>query len=139
MIRVDPQFLKINQPIPPSRFRLTPWPSETVYDRDTREVTPAADPAWVEAGKVDFPFDVFADYYQRGVEKNAAAGVPTRERGATGLEIAAAADSTPPPYRGWPWVSIVTWALVVAGVGVLIGAVVARRRGWQAGSGVAHN
>jgi hypothetical protein len=56
-LAVDERTLKINQPIPLSRFMITPWPSERIYDWDTEHWTEPTDPDWSPVGKVDFPWD----------------------------------------------------------------------------------
>jgi hypothetical protein len=70
---VDEKTLKINQPIPVSRFTITPWPSERVYDWDTEHWTEPTDPSWSAVGKVDFPWDKVAAVYERMLAEQKAA------------------------------------------------------------------
>lgn len=53
---IDEATLKINEPIPRSRFVLKPWPNSDSYDFRTKQDIKATDPNWSPIGKVDFPW-----------------------------------------------------------------------------------
>jgi hypothetical protein len=66
VFQVDRKSLKINEPIPDSKFVLAPWPNEMVGDLDTGEVQKPVDPKWVPDSRVGFPFDVFIRALEAG-------------------------------------------------------------------------
>lgn len=84
--RVDESTLKVNQPIPRSRFAFEPWPNEDVYDFDNQKLTPAKDPKWSPVGNVGFPFADFLATYERN-----------RTRSQERAEAAAASGAAPVP------------------------------------------
>jgi hypothetical protein len=57
---VDENSLHVNEPIPPSRFVLSPWPNEKVVNYEAKTSLPAKDATWQPAGRVSFPFDKYA-------------------------------------------------------------------------------
>jgi hypothetical protein len=79
--RIDEATLKINKPIPRSRFVLEPWPCEDVFDWEKQRTTPAKDAGWSPVGKVAFPWDDFTRLVEEANQKSppvaARAGGPT--------------------------------------------------------------
>jgi hypothetical protein len=53
------ESLHINEHVDPALFKLTPWPSDEVYDWDASKMRPASDPDWSPVGKVGFPWGDF--------------------------------------------------------------------------------
>lgn len=56
-LTVDESTLKVNQPIPRSRFVIEPWPNEDLYDESTDKLTRAKNPDWSPIGNLGFPWD----------------------------------------------------------------------------------
>lgn len=105
--RVDEATLKINMPIPRSRFVLEPWPDEEVYDLNKDKVIPAKDPSWSAVGKVGFPWDGFV-------------GILEVHEGKRERERVAAAGS-PAPEAARPWAEAMGGWIVLAGLAVVGG------------------
>jgi hypothetical protein len=60
--QIDEATLKVNGPIPRSRFVLKPWPNSTTYDFETRREVPPSDPNWSPVGKVGFPWVEYVEH-----------------------------------------------------------------------------
>ena len=128
--RVDPKSIRLNEPIDPATFVLTPWPSEETVDLQTLQTTKPVDYDWKPAGKVGFPFDEFLlsvadlERRRRADEEPALAALATPQPGAAGQTADGASNPpTPTPAAvladsaGGPGA---TW-LVAGGVGLLVG------------------
>jgi beta-lactamase regulating signal transducer with metallopeptidase domain len=59
--RIDEATLKINRPIPRSRFVLKPWPNSVTYDFATNREAKPTDPDWSPIGKVGFPWTAYVE------------------------------------------------------------------------------
>jgi hypothetical protein len=70
---VDEKTLKINEPVPLSRFMITPWPSERVHEIDTDRWIERADPNWSAVGNVDFPWDKVAAGFEKAIAEQKSA------------------------------------------------------------------
>jgi hypothetical protein len=119
---VDEKTLKINQPIPRSRFVLEPWPSEKVYDWEKKKMTPAREPDWSPVGKVGFPWNDWARMLEENDRrKKKAAPAASAGPALTGAVVVVVA----PPWqeRVGAWLALPGIALVTGG-----GYLVYRRR-----------
>lgn len=108
--QVDEPTLKVNQPIPRSRFVLQPWPNEDVFDMEKGVVTYAKDPRWSPAGKVDFPWADFVALAERNKAKRMGTLAQT---GGFGGDAAL-------PEPAAPWIERLGRPMVLAGLTVVI-------------------
>jgi hypothetical protein len=111
--------LRINEPIPHTKFRLEQWPNEKLGDLDANTVTPAKDQQWKPDSRLTFPFDVFEEALQkaRGSQESkqlnsAAHGIDARST--TGIQTSPAVPSD----AGSSAATLLTSSLV--GVGMLL-------------------
>jgi hypothetical protein len=111
---VDKASLKVNQPIPPERFVLTPWPCEEVHDVDAKTVTPPADPNWSPVGRVSFPWDGWAPLAEKFETSQAYVG----GRDAQG-RMAIGPNAEPERSRFWTSWPMIVSLLALAGAGLL--------------------
>jgi hypothetical protein len=97
---VDEKTLKVNEPIPLSRFTITPWPSEQVHDVNTDRWIEPTDPNWSAVGKVDFPWDKVAAGFEKAIAEQKAANakvVAAAPRPQTAANVAPARKAAPAP------------------------------------------
>jgi hypothetical protein len=104
---VDRSTLKVNQPIPASRFVLKPWPSERVGDLDTRQIAPARDLAWTPDERVGFPFAEFV------VAVSALEKQKQVELAAVG-NAGASADEAGFLHNDWGWAHVIITVGILA-------------------------
>lgn len=104
--RVDEATLKVNQPIPRSRFVLEPWPSEDVFNWDTKKMVRGKDPNWSPVGKVNFPWDDFV---------RLSAGAKERVAAASGATPIPAAARRPWPEAAGAWLAVPGLAVLATG------------------------
>ncbi len=119
--QVDPKTLKINQPIDPSRFALTPWPCQEVYDWDTNKSTRPVDPAWDPVGKVDFPFDDFVRWAEVANKvseqyRQQSSQLSQSARNLTGLAVLPQSGAVRERSRTWIMLLALGIAMVLVGI-----------------------
>lgn len=114
---VDEKTLKINQPIPRSRFVIEPWPSDEVYDWEAKKMASPRDPKWSPVGNVGFPWNDFARMVEEN-DRRSKKKVPPAAAGPGETPVVAAnagAVAVPWQERLGVWLALPGLALVMGG------------------------